>query len=56
VAAMKGGSAPEKHNNILVTPLRPATRSGNSNIQQKAVFLNLDISTTTPSNLVKFRM
>jgi hypothetical protein len=31
-------------------------RSGHRNIQQKVVFLNLDIPTTVPSNLVKFCM
>jgi hypothetical protein len=31
-------------------------RFGHPTIQQKVVFLNLDISTTTPSNLVKFCM
>ena len=54
---MEGGQAREDalgRVNVLATPLRPATLSGHPKAHRMVASLNLDISTTTQCNFMKF--
>jgi hypothetical protein len=59
VTTIKGGCADYQWGMQRITapprpPLRTRPLASHQNIQQKVAFLNLDISTTTALNLVKF--